>query len=144
MQNRRDGVVPVTSDARVPKPRLAFIRPFTARVFNRFSRLFAGWLPGFGIVEHTGRESGKRYRTPLNVFRDGDDWIFALTYSSDVDWVKNVQAAGRCTLVTRRRRVELVNPVIFVDPKWRVMPVVVRQILGALRVSEFMRMTPRA
>jgi hypothetical protein len=60
-----------------PKPRLAFIRPFTTKVFGRFSRRFAGRLQGFGIIEHTGRRSGTQYRTPMNVFRDGDDWIFA-------------------------------------------------------------------
>jgi uncharacterized membrane protein required for colicin V production len=36
---------------------------------NRITGLFAGWLPGFGIVTHVGRESGKVYRTPMNVFR---------------------------------------------------------------------------
>ncbi len=126
-----------------PPPRLAFIRPFTTHVFNRFSRLFAGWMPLFGMVEHVGRKSGKTYRTPMNVFRDGDDWIFALTYSSDVQWVKNVLAAGRCTLINRRRRIELVNPRLSVDPQRRLMPFPVRQFLGLLRVSEFLRMSPR-
>jgi deazaflavin-dependent oxidoreductase (nitroreductase family) len=132
------------SPGRPPAPRLAFIRPFTTNVFNRFSRRFADWMPLFGIIEHVGRKSGKSYRTPMNVFRDGNDWIFALTYSSDVQWVKNVMAAGECVLISRRRRVELVNPRLIVDPKRRLMPFPVRQFLGLLRVSEFMRMTPRA
>ena len=123
-------------------PRLRFLRPVTTNVFNRFSRLFAGWLPGFGIVEHVGRTSGKPYRTPMNVFRDGDDWVFALTYGSNVDWVKNVLAAGSCRLITRGRAVELVKPVLFVDPQRRLMPFPVRQFLGLLRVSEFVRMSP--
>jgi len=126
-----------------PTPRLAFIRPFTTKVFNRFSRHFAGWLPGFGIIEHTGRKSGAEYRTPMNVFRDGDDWIFALTYGSDVQWVKNIVAAGQCRLLTRRKRIELVDPRVFVDPQRRAMPFPVRQFLGLLRVSEFVRMSPR-
>jgi hypothetical protein len=79
----------------------------------------------------------------MNVFRDGDDWIFALTYSSDVQWVKNVMAAGRCTLINRRRRIDLVNPRLSVDPQRRLMPFPVRQFLGLLRVSEFLRMSPR-
>ena len=36
---------------------------------NRITGLFAGWLPGFGILTHVGRKSGKVYRTPVNVFR---------------------------------------------------------------------------
>src|SRR3954447_12812495 len=124
-----------------PAPtRMRWIRPFTTHVFNRFSRLFAGWAPMFGIIEHVGRKSGTTYRTPMNVFRDGDSWLFALTYGSDVHWVKNVVASGGCTLVTRRQRHDLVNPRMSVDPNRRAMPTPVRQFLGVMRVSEFLRM----
>jgi hypothetical protein len=61
---------------------------------NRITSLFAGWLPGFGILTHVGRKSGKVYRTPVNVFRVPDGFIIALTYSSQSEWVKNVLAAG--------------------------------------------------
>ncbi len=77
------------------------------QVFNRFSRHLAGWLPGFGVIELTGHKPGVEYRTPMNVFRDGSDRIFALTYGSDVQWLKNVIAAGECRLVTRRNWIEL-------------------------------------
>jgi len=130
------------TDDQPPKPRLAFIKPFTTRVFNRFSRHIAGWMPLFGLIEHTGRRSGKTYRTPMNVFRNGEYWIFALTYSSDVQWVKNVLASGRARLITRGRTIELAKPVKFVDPERRLMPFPVRQFLGLLRVTEFLRMTP--
>ena len=49
---------------------------------NRVTGLFAGWLPGFGILTHLGRKSGKVYRTPVNVFRASNGFIVALTYSS--------------------------------------------------------------
>jgi hypothetical protein len=39
---------------------------------NRITSLFAGWLPGFGILTHVGRKSGKVYRTPVNVFYDAE------------------------------------------------------------------------
>jgi hypothetical protein len=39
----------------------------------------AGWLPGFAILTHVGRRSGRVYRTPINVFRRGDQYLFALT-----------------------------------------------------------------
>jgi hypothetical protein len=61
---------------------------------NRITGLFAGWLPGFGILTHVGRKSGKIYRTPVNVFRAPNGFIIALTYSSQSEWVKNVLAAG--------------------------------------------------
>ncbi len=125
-----------------PRPPLAVIRPFTTHVFNPVSRRFARWLPGFGILDYRGRKSGKAYRTPLNVFRHGNDWVIALTYGSDVQWVKNVLAAREATLEIRRRKIRLVEPELIVDPERRLMPFGVRQVLGLMRVSEFMRMRP--
>ena len=123
-----------------PRPPLAVIRPFTIHVFNPFSRLFVRWLPGFGILGYRGRRSGKAYRTPMNAFRHGNVWVFALTYGSDVQWVKNVLAAGEATLEVRRQKIRLVEPELFVDPRRRLMPIGIRQILGLMRVSEFLRM----
>jgi deazaflavin-dependent oxidoreductase (nitroreductase family) len=123
-----------------PRTRLQFLRPFTTNVFNRVSRGFAGWLPGFGILAYRGRSSGKAYRTPMNVFRYGDEYVLALTYGSDVQWVKNVVAAGGCELVTRGRTIRLTDPRLFVDPARRLMPQPVRFFLGLLRVTEFMRL----
>ena len=119
---------------------MAFLRPFTTRVFNRFSRLFAGRLPGFGLLVCRGRKSGREYRTPMNVFRRGDEYVFALTYGSDVQWVKNIVAAGGCALITRGRTIQLVEPILFTDPKRSAMPAPVRLFLGPMRVTEFLRM----
>ena len=127
---------------RPPRPPLAVIRPFTTRIFNPFSRLFVRWLPGFGILSYRGRTTGRRYRTPMNAFRDGDNWIFALTYGSDVQWVKNVLASGEAELLVRRTTHRLDRPELFVDPSRHLMPLGIRQLLGLMRVSEFMRMRP--
>ena len=126
--------------AKPPRPPLAVIRPFTTHVFNPISRRFVRWLPGFGILVYRGRKSGKRFRTPMNVFRRGDHWTIALTYGSDVQWVKNVLAAGEAVLEVRRTRIELVEPELIVDPERRLMPQPVRFFLGLMRVSEFLRM----
>src|SRR2546421_3891487 len=74
---------------------------FNIAVTNRITGLFAGWLPGFGILTHIGRKSGKIYRTPVNVFRSGNGFVIVLTYSSKSEWVKNVLAAGGCQIQTR-------------------------------------------
>jgi deazaflavin-dependent oxidoreductase (nitroreductase family) len=123
-------------------PLLAFARPFTTAVVNRLTRLFAGHLPGFAILDYRGRRSGKAYRTPMNVFRDGDDYVFALTYGSDAQWVKNVLAAGECDLEVRGKRVHLIEPKLFADPSRHLMPQPVRFFLGVMRVTEFLRMRP--
>jgi len=100
----------------------------------------ANVLPWFGIVEHVGRRSGRRYRTPVNVFRRGDRYLFALTYGPDSEWVHNVMAAGGCALVSRGRRTELVQPRRFRDSRRREMPWIVRIGLGVLNVSEFLEL----
>ncbi|HKO32431.1 MAG TPA: nitroreductase family deazaflavin-dependent oxidoreductase [Candidatus Limnocylindria bacterium] len=106
------------------------------------SRLVAGHLPLFGVIRHIGRHSGRSRRAPVNVFRDGDDYLVALTYSSQVDWVRNVLAAGGCELETGGRVVRLTDPELFVDPQRRLMPFPVRQFLGLVNVTEFLRLRP--
>jgi deazaflavin-dependent oxidoreductase (nitroreductase family) len=123
-----------------PPTRMRVIRPFTTHVFNPIARRFAGWLPGFGILEYKGRKSGRTYRTPINVFRRGDWFVFALTYGADVLWVKNIVAAGGCILRTRGRAVRLVDPELFVDPGRRLMPLLVRIVLRFDRATVFLRM----
>lgn len=104
------------------RPRLRAIRPFTTGLVNPLTRRFVQYLPGFAVIGYRGRRSGKRYRTPMNVFRDGDDYIFALTYGSDVDWVQNVVAAGRADLQVRREHIALTDPELFTDPDRRLVP----------------------
>ena len=124
-----------------PTPtRLQSLRPFTTRFVNPVTRRFARWLPGFGIIRYRGRRSGTLYRTPMNVFRRDDTYVFALTYGPDVQWVKNVLATGRAELEIRRHRVRLAEPEIVHDPTRGLMPLPVRFFLGLMRVSEFLRM----
>jgi deazaflavin-dependent oxidoreductase (nitroreductase family) len=122
------------------KTRMSFLRPFTTRLVNPISRRFASWLPGFGLLTYTGRKSGRRYRTPLNVFRRGSFYMFALTYGSEVNWVRNVLAAGGCELRVRGHNVRLVEPELLVDPAGRLVPLPVRVFLRLNRVTEFLRM----
>lgn len=119
----------------------SWVARFNRHVTNRITQPFAGWLPGFGIVIHQGRKSGRTYRTPVNVFRDGNDDIFVLTYGAKTDWVRNVVAAGRTEMLTRGQRVRLTNPRLFTDSSKRWAPLPVRQFLRLAGVSECMRMT---
>lgn len=64
-------------------------------------RLAYSSLGPFSIVRHVGRRSGKRYETPVIVSPVADGFVIELTYGPDVDWHKNVLAAGGCTLVRR-------------------------------------------
>jgi deazaflavin-dependent oxidoreductase (nitroreductase family) len=109
-------------------------------MINPITRRFAGWIPGFAMLTHVGRTSGRTYQTPINVFRRGDHYVFALTYGSDVQWLKNIFAAGSVEMRTRGRIIRLVEPELIVDPDLKLMPRFLR-IPGKLnRVTEILRM----
>ena len=111
---------------------------------NRITGLFAGWLPGFGILTHVGRKSGKVYRTPVNECRAANGIIIALTYSSQSEWVKNVLAAGGCQLQTRGKKYQLSAPNVMRDPTRRRFPIPVRLVLRIVGADEYMELsTPR-
>ena len=67
---------------------------FNRHVTNPIQRIWAGFAPTFGILEHVGRKSGRTYRTPLTVFSTDDGVAIMLTYGPDRDWLKNITAAG--------------------------------------------------
>ncbi|MGW4244700.1 nitroreductase family deazaflavin-dependent oxidoreductase [Nocardia sp. NPDC004722] len=109
---------------------------------NQVTRLLAPWLPGWALVVHRGRKSGRTFRTPLWAFRRGDDFVIALTYGSRSDWVRNVEAAGSFELVHLGRHVELTNPRVYHDPTAADMPLPIRLMLRyVLNVPEFLRAT---
>ena len=69
----------------------------------------------------------------MNVFRHDGDYVFALTYGSTVDWVRNVLAAGGAQLVVRGKTVELTDPeLISAGPDAPSMPPLVRFFLGLI------------
>jgi deazaflavin-dependent oxidoreductase (nitroreductase family) len=83
---------------------------FNRYVTNPIQRLWAGWAPTFGILEHIGRKSGKTYRTPLTVFSTHDGVAVLLTYGPNRDWLKNVTAAGGGRLTRYGRTFDIRDP----------------------------------
>src|SRR3954452_17848988 len=57
----------------------------------------------FSLVRHVGRRSGRSYETPVILAEVPDGFVAELTYGPDVDWYKNVVAAGGCTVVHHGR-----------------------------------------
>lgn len=114
---------------------------FNRRFTNRLTSKVAGYLPGFAIVSHIGRKSGRVYHTPVNAFRDGGGYIIALTYGPESDWVKNVLAAGSCEIQTRGRRVRLFGPHLLTDERKNWAPLPVRLILNRIDAPQYMRLS---
>ena len=77
---------------------------FNCQVLDHLTRPFARHLPGFGVIIHHGRRSGRVYETPVNVFCRSDGYVVALTYGADADRVRNAFAAGVCDLIIHGHR----------------------------------------
>lgn len=115
-----------------------WLAQFNRQATNRITRPLARWLPGFGVVIHRGRRSGRVYRTPVNVFRTADGYAIALTYGPHAEWVRNVLAADGCELEVGGRRRRLVQPRVIRDPRRWLVPAAVRVILRLVGVSRFL------
>src|SRR6202047_496293 len=117
--------------------RKRWVAAFNLAVTNRITSRFAARLPGFGILTHVGRKSGRLYRTPVNVFRVPEGFLIALTYGRESEWVRNVLAAGGCELETRHVLYQLSAPTIVHDPTRRRFPLPVRIVLRFIGATDF-------
>ena len=112
------------------------------RAPNRLVRTFAGRVPPMAVVVHRGRRSGRRYRTPVVAFRLSDGYVISLPYGPDRDWVRNVLAAGSCTLERGGRRVELRGPRLLRGGEGRaLLPPPARAALRLVGVTGFLRLS---
>jgi deazaflavin-dependent oxidoreductase (nitroreductase family) len=122
----------------MPLPR--FITKVNKAVTNKALIRLSG-RPPFAALEHVGRSTGRRYRIPINVFPSGDEFVFALTYGPDTDWVKNVLAAGMAVLEYDGDTIQLEDPQM---AGWtaagKALPGPVRALLRLIGVRDFLVM----
>jgi len=123
----------------MPAPR--WLARFNLVVTNRILGPLATRRSGMGVVVHVGRKTHRQYRTPVMIFRRGDQLIIALTYGRDSQWVQNVLSQGGCELETQGRTLHLTNPRLYRDPQRTAVPALHRHILGLLNVSDFLELT---
>ncbi len=87
----------------MPLPR--WVTRSNKHVLNPVMLRVATGIGPMAVVRHTGRRSGRAYRTPVFAFAYRGDGtvrvVLALTYGPDVDWVRNVDAAGSFVLERR-------------------------------------------
>ncbi|MCA1007855.1 nitroreductase family deazaflavin-dependent oxidoreductase [Rhodococcus hoagii] len=106
---------------------------------NRVVVHVAGRVPGFALMHHRGRRSGRQYTTPVNAFRIGNGYRFALTYGNDSDWARNVLAAGECEITVRGRAVHLVDPRLEKDRSARWAPGPVAMVLRRIGADTYLQ-----
>ena len=114
-----------------------YIAVINKHVTNRFILLFAGWLPPFAIVNHRGRKSGRRYRTPILAFSTDTGFVFALTYGRNVDWVRNLMASdsGRLEYKGSEIPIHMIRFAKY-DDVLELFPYLVRLPLGLISIKD--------
>jgi deazaflavin-dependent oxidoreductase (nitroreductase family) len=118
------------------------IRYINKRFTNKVMMLIAGKKGSpIALIRHSGRNSGSLYQTPVLVVHKGAQYTFALTYGRNVDWYRNVMAAGRAVLVLNGHEHCLVNPTsLDADLGRGVFGRIKGAILKAIRVDDFFMM----
>ena len=86
------------------------IAVFNKYVTNHVQRLWAGVVPPWAIVVHTGRLSGREYRTPVVGFQTPKGFAIPAYYGVRSQWVQNLLAAGGGEIRRRGKRYELLDP----------------------------------
>ena len=95
-----------------PKPRFGGILWRISRLTNPVSLPLAGkrWNPIFSIVEHRGRKSGRPYAAPVAARRIDGGFVISLAFGAQVDWYRNLVAAGGGTIRWRGRSYPVTTP----------------------------------
>jgi deazaflavin-dependent oxidoreductase (nitroreductase family) len=121
--------------------------PAAAKQFNRVAVRVAGHrlLPPWVVLRHRGRRSGKEYATPVAVIPTETTFVIALPWGRETDWVRNVTAAGRCTIRWKGADFECTDPTfVGKDVALAAARGLTRRVLLPMRPSGgFLRLTRR-
>jgi len=112
------------------------------RVTNPILGTISDWVPPFATLHHTGRRSGRRFRTPVFAFPTPRGVVIALTYGPDVQWLQNVSVPGAPARMVRRGQVLAVgDPVrLHGEAGARLVPRIIRLALAGMAVDEFVEL----
>lgn len=84
-----------------------------AHTVNRVTTRVAQSSHGpFSLVRHVGRRSGRTYETPVILAKVPDGFVAELTFGEDVNWYRNIVAAGGCIIIHHRKqyRIDAIEP----------------------------------
>jgi deazaflavin-dependent oxidoreductase (nitroreductase family) len=118
------------------------IRVINKHVTNKLMIHIAGRRFGhFAVLGHVGRKSGKLYRIPIIAEPFQSGFVIALTYGKRVDWYKNVEAKGGCSLKWKNQDFQLVRPV-FIDREigLTAFPAMLRSGLRMIGIQDFLKL----
>lgn len=121
------------------RPGLEFMRWYNKKVGNPVALKLQ--RKQVTAVHHTGRKSGKEYVTPVWAERVEDSFFIHLPYGTEVDWCRNVLAAGGCTVEHEGVRFGAAAPVIV--PAAEALPILperMRRMDQLMAVESYLRL----
>ena len=69
-------------------------------------------LPMISVIQHRGRRSGRSYNSPLAARPTANGFVIPLTFGEQADWIRNVLAAGGCTIRWKGGTYTVIEPEI--------------------------------
>ena len=132
----------VLSEAR-PPTRVGQLTRSLARATAPLSRPLAGrrFFPLWAVVIHRGRRSGREYEVPVAVRVSNEAFVIPLPWGDRTQWLRNVAAAGGCTIRWHGSLHEMSDPlVIGPEEAAGAFTAVQRSVLRSAGVSSFLRL----
>jgi deazaflavin-dependent oxidoreductase (nitroreductase family) len=104
--------LPHSTSTPAARPRFGGVLWRLVRITNPIMLPLAGhrWNPIFAVVQHRGRTTGRRYATPVAARRMPGGLVISLSFGSQVDWYRNLVAAGEGTIVWRGSTYRIAAP----------------------------------
>jgi deazaflavin-dependent oxidoreductase (nitroreductase family) len=117
------------------------VRQFNKNVLNPVVLSLAGRrLRFYAIVHHVGRRSGRSYSTPVVAEPTADGFVIMLPYGKQVDWCRNVMAAGGGTILWCGREYTIGEPeLIDGETALEMVPSSKRFALSMLRIPQSLK-----
>jgi deazaflavin-dependent oxidoreductase (nitroreductase family) len=113
------------------------------KVFNAVARPLAGsgLIAVWGVVEHTGRRSGRAFSTPVALAATSSEFFVPLPFGEGTDWCRNIRAANGGAIRYRGHNYRVADPqLVGADVATRAFPRVLRPVVSLFGIERFLRL----
>ena len=98
----------------------------------------SGVIPVWAVIVHTGRRSGRRYRTPVAIRPSGSGFVIPLPWGK-TDWCRNVLAANDTVIRWKGRDYHVAGGKLLDKAEGeRAFPAPLRRALAVLHIEQFL------
>jgi len=130
-----------TTRAHTPRRPRRRLRTFNKHILNPMMLTLAGRRHWYAAaLHHTGRRSGRPYTTPVVAQPVPDGFVIPLPYGAQVDWLRNVLAAGHASIDVRGRRYIIMNPqIVDAAAVFPLLPIRLQRTWRRFHIEQYLR-----